>query len=186
VLVAGELLVVPPITAWAQVSQYIDEEELVVLGDSMMRRNPLLKKATLHEFEDYLAQTLCFKGKQNCERALKYMTENTDSSQETRLRYALQKEGFAAPVANYRVVVPGTPLSYLIDMAWPSSKVGIEYDGAYHLDAHQQSLDAERQRDLEALGWQIIHVSVGQLSDDSRIQALVAQVISAFACNELV
>lgn len=185
VLVAGELLVVPPITAWAQISPYIDEEELTVLGDSMMRRNPLLKKATLHEFEDYLAQTHHFVGKQNCVQALKYMSENTDSSQESRLRYALQKEGFAAPVANYRVVVPGTPLSYLIDMAWPNSKVGIEYDGAYHFDAHQRSLDSERQRDLEALGWQIIHVSAGQLSDDSHIRALVAQVIGAFASNEL-
>lgn len=50
----GTMACVSPLTAWAQMSQHLSVPQLVVLGDSMMRRNADLKWLVPYDFSRYL------------------------------------------------------------------------------------------------------------------------------------
>lgn len=177
----GEIFCVPPVVAWAQVARYVTLEELVVLGDSMMRRDVHLKRATMHEFEDFLERTTYFSGRRNCLKALTYMTENTDSSQESRLMLLLLQAGLPRPFSNYRVIDPETGQNFLLDFAYAAQKIDIEYNGHYHDSDSQIVADVKRQNRLLELGWTIFtvkaeHLHSGQQQTDF-LSALLNQLI---------
>lgn len=50
----GRLRCTDSVTTWAMHANRLEDEELVVLGDSMMRRDGHMKKATLEEFRIYV------------------------------------------------------------------------------------------------------------------------------------
>lgn len=183
VLVATRLCVTSPLLTWAQMSTHVSLEELVVLGDSMMRHNELLKRSTFHEFEDFLASTSNFQGRKKCVEALKYMSENTDSSQESRLRFLLRQRGFPQPISNYRVIDTEYSQSFLLDLAWPSAKVGSEYDGWYHEEASQRNKDHFKRSRLGKMGWQIVPATSKTFTDPLLQEAFMTDLMAAFARN---
>jgi len=109
----GRLRCTDSVTAWAMHANRLEDEELVVLGDSMMRRDGHMKKATLEEFRIYVDslsdlsnysgsdRLRAVRGVSKMRRALRLMRENTDSSQETRSRIVLLRYGLPCPEMNY-------------------------------------------------------------------------------------
>lgn len=182
-LVGSQLFVTPPVMTWAQMAPHVSLEELVVLGDSMMRNNPYLKRATFHEFEDFLVRTLNFPGRLKCVKAMKYMSENTDSSQETRLRFLLRQRGFPQPISNYRVVDAEYSQSFTLDLAWPNQRVGSEYDGHYHREEQQRKNDHFKRSRLAKMGWNIVPATVETLNDPHQRDAYLSDLLAAFARN---
>lgn len=170
-----------PVDTWMMYAWRIPLEELITLGDAMMRRdNPL---ATLEEFEGALASEAsrleenpsrnAFRGFAKCKKALPLMRENTDSPMETKTRLALCNAGLPCPEVNFPLSLPDGRNFYL-DMAYPDQKVAVEYDGSFH--SKQLDEDVERRHQIEMLGWSVVQVTKGILSNNANTQAMIELV----------
>ncbi|KAB8290627.1 hypothetical protein [Bifidobacterium avesanii] len=176
--IGGDMLCTSPPATWAHYAAILTLEELITLGDSMMRRDGRLTRASLDDFQDYLNRSGRFVGKDNCRLALTMMRPNTDSSQETRTRLALLRYGLPEPEVNVRVRLSSGAVVFL-DMAYTELKIAIEYDGGYHRFSGAQVLrDDKRREALENDGWIYIKVTVVDLRDESGEEALAQRIAS--------
>jgi very-short-patch-repair endonuclease len=182
VLVGGSVRCTPPTTTWAQMARYLSINELVVLGDSMMRSDARQRVARFDDFEKYLMEVRRFPGRNNCMKALPLMKEGTDSSQETRLRLLLHDHHFGNCFVNYQVLDEDTQNMYLLDLAFPDKKVGLEYDGSQHFtDAQQRRNDVLKRQRFDDLGWVIIVVHKEDLIEPDRTKLLVSNLLRALS-----
>lgn len=94
-----------------------------------------------------------------------------DSPMETRIRLAIVDGGLPEPVLQH----PVGP--YLLDLAYPSLKIAIEYDGKEHLTPARARHDLDRQAYLTALGWTIVRVPAVEAM--RRPRAVAARVRAA-------
>lgn len=175
------------ITTWAMHANRIPQEELVTLGDSMMRRNARFGTITLDEFIDYVNRLenlneyvrtnrqRPIRGINKMRQALRLMREGTDSSQESRCRITLIRHGLPCPEVNYKVRSSNGKIVFL-DMAYPEIKVVIEYDGRHH--AGQWLADSKRREALEDEGWIYIQVTAENLASEHEERLLAERVAS--------
>ncbi|NMM94744.1 hypothetical protein [Bifidobacterium oedipodis] len=190
VTVERQLVCTSPACTWAMMSSIITLEELIVLGDAMMRRDKRLRRASISDFiayldsvDDWLKQPenkgkRSFRGMRNCRRALRLMRECSDSSQETRSCIALMRYGFDHPEFNYPIRNPKNGKTLYIDMAYPEFRVAIEYEGSHHAD--QWLADVTRQQLIEDEGWdysQITKLNLGNDQSEEKLAQRVAQSI---------
>jgi very-short-patch-repair endonuclease len=88
----------------------------------------------------------------------------TESEMETRLIQTIRHLGLPVPEVQYEVRRPDGSFEARLDAAYPSRRVGIEYQSLQH-----HSTELERRRDrarvhrLRALGWEIIEVGPDDL-----------------------
>ncbi|MGH9269002.1 MAG: hypothetical protein ACRD0D_12610, partial [Acidimicrobiales bacterium] len=75
-----------------------------------------------------------------------------------RVARALRRAGLPAPVRQYQVVA-GRHV-FLVDLAWPDHRVGVEVDG-FEAHATRLAFDHDRERGVRLawLGWRIIHAT---------------------------
>jgi very-short-patch-repair endonuclease len=181
-IVGENIHCVPPVTAWAQMSKYVEFDELVVLGDSMMRKDVRLKQASLDDFAQFIQNSPRFIGKGKCVRAVPLLAENTDSSQESRLRLLLMHRHLGRPEVNYAVYDRENQQRYLLDLAYPSHHVALEYDGEQHaIDKVQRRNDIFKRNQLEQMGWTVITAYKEDLVESDRVELLVSKILLAFA-----
>lgn len=113
------------------------------------------------------------RGIRKMQHALQFMREGTDSSQESRCRIALIRNGLPCPQVNWKVRLNNGKI-VLLDMAYPDIKVAIEYDGRHH--AGQWLADSKRREALEDDGWAYIQVTAENLMNDFEERALAQRV----------
>jgi very-short-patch-repair endonuclease len=73
-----------------------------------------------------------------------------ESPMESRIRVAIEDAGLPAPVLQHRVG------PYLLDLAYPALRLGLEYDGQHHLTSARAIRDLTRQAYLTAEGWEVL------------------------------
>ncbi len=136
VMVDGQFTCTSPACTWAMFAAYLELEELVVLADSMMRRDRRLCRTTSDNLSLYLdeveaqvravkesgANSYLFRGYKKCRHALLLARAGTDSSMETRTRLALMKYGLDCPLVNYPIFVGTTPNPYILTLRTPNSR----------------------------------------------------------------
>ena len=99
--------------------------------------------------------------------------ERLESGPEIALTRVLHNAGLPAPVVQYGLVVEGLRLR--IDLAYPASKLAIEYDGVdVHTRVDRFVSDRRRQNALTAAGWRVVRVTGADLRD--RPHVVVANV----------
>jgi hypothetical protein len=156
----------PSRTAW-EIAREADTTEAVVALDVLLHRG-YVTPATL--------TTLASRSpRSRAAGALALAATGAESPQETRLRLRLVEAGIPPPVTQYRVVVRDSFLGRL-DLAWPSSRVGLEYDGRWHGDPLQLERDRTRLNGLAAAGWLIWHATAADLRSPARFARLAAQI----------
>jgi very-short-patch-repair endonuclease len=79
-----------------------------------------------------------------------------ESPMESRLRMRILDAGLPAPILQWQVVDRFGGFAYRLDLAWPKWRVGVEYDGAGHLDRARQRHDIARRTWLAHAGWTIL------------------------------
>lgn len=174
-----------PVCTWAMYASRLSVEELVVLGDSMMRRDRRLKRASLDEFTASLdmarrwaqehGQRL-FPGYHQCRQALSLMREGTDSSPETWSRLGIMRYGMDCPQVNHPLrIAQGRTL--FLDMAYPEVKVCIEYDGMHH--SGQWLADTQRRHAVEDEGWRYVQATKLDLGTPAAEEQLARRVADA-------
>lgn len=182
VVAEGVTCTTAPFT-WLMMAQWLELEELIILGDAMMRRQVLHEPVRLKDFEELVERVTRYahshqrrapRGITKCRIALDLMAEGTDSVMETRLRLSLGQYGLPKPAVNMPVMLQHGRKVFL-DIAYADAKVDVEYDGRHH--AWQWEDDAQRRLHIEAAGWR--YVQVTHESIDTPVgRATVAQVVA--------
>lgn len=101
----------------------------------------------------------------------------TASGDEDAVLDLLLAHGLEHPVVNQSLVVAGH--SYVPDLRWPTQRVILEIDSAWHDDPLSQRLDAERQADLQAAGERVVRTRREHALADPR--RLVRRLVAAGA-----
>lgn len=87
-----------------------------------------------------------------------------ESAPESRTRLRIHDAGLPAPEPQHWVLHRGVSL-FRLDLAYPRSRVAVEYDGEWHDRTPQQhAADTERRAWLRQHGWTVIVVRRGELS----------------------
>ena len=138
-------------------SSALDLVELVVLGDSLVRKG-------VTTAEDLRAAAAKHRGRgaRVARRAAALVRAGVDSPTETRLRLLIVLAGLPEPVVDHRIRDEEGRVVYRIHLSFPELKVAIEYDGRQHIERESQwSSDILRREDLENDGWRFV-VAVSQ------------------------
>ena len=80
------------------------------------------------------------------------------SPAEMRLLRRIQRWGFPLPDKQVEVHDASGSFVARLDLAWPSRRAGLEYDGRDHHGPRQWEADEVRQARIEALGWRVERV----------------------------
>lgn len=141
--------------------------ELVEVGDWIVhpRRERRLTSA------DLLLRARAFAGARGMATvfaAIPLLRLGADSPGETRTRLLLRSAGLPELTLQHQVRDGGGRLVGTLDLAYPDRLVGIEYEGAHHMDRRQFTYDIARCARLEALGWRVIRVTHDDILDRGR------------------
>ena len=97
---------------------------------------------------------------------------------ETRARMALHLGGLPAPAVQHPVLARG--VRYVLDLAYPAARLGIEYDGAEHRGQRRARRDLLREAALTALGWHLLRFDADVLLfRPDRVAAVVRAELAA-------
>ncbi len=155
IAVVGGLRVTSAAQTWLQLSSQLVLDDLVVLGDAMLRRQAPV--TTREALVARIEATHKMRGLATCRTALELLCPGTDSSMETRTRLLLVAAGLPSPQVNQPVVAADGAFLALPDMQYRDLKIAIEYDGDVHrTDPATWRRDVERRQRLEDHGWLII------------------------------
>ena len=145
-------------TAW-------DIATLEPLGTAVAALDAMVRAGEVRA-EELAARTLSGAGQwgvAKARRAFELVDPPAESPPESRVRVALVLAGIS-PVPQFDVVEDGVWLGRA-DLAFPATKIAIEYEGAYHFEDGQILRDDERYARLRAAGWTVIRLSAADLRD---------------------
>lgn len=171
----GTFRVAKPAMALAQVSEHCSEESIAVIAGMFACRDRKRRVASMDELTAYFLETKGFRGRGKCLAVMPFLMANADSPPENRLVVLLMRQGMGRPVSNHEVPYDLNAY-YLLDLAYPELKIGIEYQGAYHANPAQMRADVARLNDLRAMGWEIIQVTAADLATEQAKARLIARI----------
>lgn len=143
--------VTSPAKTFIDLARQLSLVDLVVLGDSLVRRGHVTPDALL---------TACLrsslKGAVRARRAARYVRVGAESGMESRARMLMVLAGLPEPQMQIRIVDDAGLLLFRIDLGYEEVLLAVEYDGQHHLEPEQAAYDAWRRAYLESLGWVIV------------------------------
>lgn len=153
------LPVVTPARAWCDVATTVGGDDLVVVGDALLRRRQPC--TTLESLGDEVASVpLGARGRRRLLDALPLLRPRTDSPMETRTRLVLVHAGLPCPRVNEPVRDSSGVFLVMPDLVYLWERIAIEYDGDVHrTDRRLWQQDVERRELLQDLGWLVIVVT---------------------------
>jgi hypothetical protein len=170
------LPLVPPEQAWLQLSGTLSLDELIVAGDSAVRRKRPL--SSLHLLEEIVASNAGQRGVASARRALDDVRSGTDSRPESRVRLILVRAGLPEPIIGHTVhhegYWVGTP-----DLAYVREKVAIEYQGSGHRQEDVFEEDIDRLERFREAGWTVIQITKRHLGDPRALAERVRRALAA-------
>ncbi|GAA2054571.1 hypothetical protein [Leifsonia soli] len=170
VMVDG-LRVIAAQDTWAQLSTRLRLPDLVAIGDFLItgdepysQHPPPLVRADL---EAAVRRHGRRRGVTTLRQALERIRYGSLSPQESRLRLALEDAGLPSPELNHVVRSPdGERVEAMIDLAYPTARVAIEYLGDHHrTDTTTYRNDIGRRERLVESGWDVIFVTAADSFD---------------------
>ncbi len=148
----GGLWVTAPAQTFVDLAGEFPLVDLVVLGDSLVRRAGVDPAALVDASADARGR-----GARSARRAAAYVRAGVDSAMETRSRLLMVLAGLPEPVVNYEIRGRDGLLLRRVDLALPQLKLAIEYDGRHHIAREEQwKADLLRREEFEAARWRFI------------------------------
>ena len=155
---------VHPAQAWFQITGMIRVADLVIVADSLMRRQ--VPMAAPSDFSRVLDMLPGRRGSKVARQALAMARAGVDSPMESRLRLAIVASGLPCPVVNHPLRPWAGGPQYYLDMAYPTSQLAIEYDGAVHVgNRAQMQSDRTRRRHVEDAGWRVLTATAADFAN---------------------
>ncbi|MDR6438582.1 hypothetical protein J2790_003747 [Paenarthrobacter nicotinovorans] len=160
-----------PARTWLDLAAVLPFEDLVAAADHFICKQTRSfghNRIPLCSLDDLKAQVYRHAGMRGIRKAraaLELTRVGADSVPETSLRLAIGRGFLPEPVLSY-VVCDGSGREVAWpDLAFPSFKVAINYDGGHHLSAAQKESDIRREAALAANGWISVVVTVEQIRE---------------------
>jgi hypothetical protein len=144
-----------PLDSWLECAARLTSDELVVIGDGLVRRqSPLVSLEELH------AASIGYVGKRGAKAlhsASGRVRARTDSPRETTIRLIIVAAGLPEPLVNFVITNGYGAFLALADLAYPAFRIMIEYDGAHHFeDSKQFHRDVDRLDAVMAESWRVV------------------------------
>lgn len=162
-------------------------EDLVAAGDHLVKHpwhpdGRLPPLSTVAEIRKALAEVGQFKGKRLAKEALELVRVGADAASETKMRLALLDAGLPEPELQCPID-PEDEDSPECDLGYEDCRLAMQYEGAGHRTAEQQTRDVRRDRYAADRGWSTLKANVEDLRDGFRsfIRAVRARR-EAFGC----
>ena len=108
------------------------------------------------------------RGVHRAQMLLALATGKAESPPESMLRLIVVEAGFPIPEAQHEITTIDGRKLYVLDIAWPSLRIALEYDG-FAAHEERQDYDAERDARMAGRGWITIRASAADLRDPARI-----------------
>jgi hypothetical protein len=149
-----------PVANWCELATALDRDELVVLGDAMVKRQLVSCRALITAAAEHR-----FYGVRRARGAAVLVRPRVDSPAETRSRLLVVDYGLPEPIAGYVVTDELGERIDAVDLAWPQYLVIIEYDGDLHRTTRSKwRYDNRKRDDLRTLGWTVIVLTADDLT----------------------
>lgn len=148
-----------PAGAWYECRTVLSIRDLVILGDHMVGVGRL---ATI----DQLAAAIRAgdRGVVGARAAIERIRVGAESPAETSLRLLIVDAGFPEPELNVDVHAADGRFIGRADMAWPSLRIALEYDGDHHrTDRDAFRRDRSRSNDFTSEGWVVVRATSSDL-----------------------
>jgi very-short-patch-repair endonuclease len=159
------LRVLAPVDTWITLGPILALPDLVAVADAIVTpRRDRPAWATMDDLAAGLAVDLRARGRRRLVDALGFVRVGSASRPESLLRVLLRAGGLPEPRINHRL--GGLP--FVVDLAWPDMRFGIEYDGAHHRAAPQFGADLRRQEIIHDDEWLLMRVQKEDLFGDPR------------------
>ena len=150
--------VISAVDTWCQLASHFTVDELIVLGDGLVRRTRPL--ATITALEGAATRYAGSRGARALAQALPLIRAGTDSPKETELRLAIVRSGLPEPEVNGTIYDERGLAIARGDLLYRRYKVLVEYDGAHHQRLEQQYYnDVDRRDRLAEAEWRTIQVN---------------------------
>jgi hypothetical protein len=150
------LRVLSAVETWCQLSATLSLDDLVVMGDGLVRRlNPL---STVDALRAAVAR-YSGRGCRRLRSALALVRPGTDSARETGLRLVVIRAGFPEPEVNGLILNSlGAEIAHG-DLVFRASRTILEYEGRQHSESVRQfAIDISRLDDLMEERWRVIRI----------------------------
>ncbi|MFE0027886.1 endonuclease domain-containing protein [Amycolatopsis sp. NPDC059021] len=147
------------------------------LDEAMHGLAPDHSRKLLENVRDRIVDRRDRRGIHRASMMLELATGKAESPPESILRLIVVEAGFPIPEAQYEITTIDGRRLYVLDLAWPSLRIALEYDG---FAAHEArgDYDAERDARMAGRGWITIRATVADLRDPGR---LLQELRAAFA-----
>ncbi|MWV59642.1 endonuclease domain-containing protein [Rathayibacter sp. VKM Ac-2754] len=173
--------VADPASTFCHLSDSRSADELVVLGDALVRPDEGAGRRGLRVDLEILAERASrFRGRggRRAREAIGFVRVGSESPMETRLRLLLIRAGLPEPELNVRLFDADGTFVARVDLLYRDQWLVIEYDGDHHrTDKRQYERDIARMEAIEALGYRRIRVRASGIYDHP--EATVARVRNA-------
>ena len=139
---------------WLDLAGEIDRDELIVLGDAILRPG----RVRIAHLAAAIEAAGARRGVRTARGALPLLETKVDSPQESRTRLILINGGLGRPVVNEPVYDSAGGWIACPDMKYPLERVPVEYEGAHHRTKEQAARDIRRDEQYRDEGWFLVKV----------------------------
>jgi very-short-patch-repair endonuclease len=166
------------VETWCQLAAELPLDDLIVMGDGLVcRQSPF---ATVAELTAAVSNWGARPGGPALRRALLEIRCRTDSARETMLRLIIVRAGLPEPVVNFAICNRFGAVIGLGDLAYPSHRVLLEYDGGQHRsDERQFHIDISRLDAFMEEKWRVIRVNKSLMQQPSTLLNKVRTALEA-------
>jgi hypothetical protein len=163
----GGLPVTSPLQTWLDLGTLLYRGDLVAAADALCAgREPRYTPPDLR------VATAALVGRRGCRRlreAAVLTRARVDSAKETEVRLLLLDAGIPEPVVNLELTDEYGRFVARVDLAWPTWRLCLEYEGDGHrTDRAQFRSDITRRERIEDLDWRMIRVTDDDLRGGGR------------------
>ena len=168
------LLVSTPEETFCQLAASLPLVDLVVLGDSLVAREVTTPAALAAAVAGIVGR-----GARQARAAAAYVRSGVDSPMESRLRLLLVLAGLPEPTVNHILRTENGDWQVRFDLAYPSIRLAVEYDGRQHAENDRQwARDIERRHLTDDEGWRVVVVlSTGVYAEPEHTVAQVTRLL---------
>lgn len=172
----GGLRVSPAVAAWVECSGILSVDDLVVMGDGLVKRwSPPAQRDDLTRAVEAAAGR---RGLARLRAALPLIRPGTDSARETLLRLLLVRAGLPEPELNAPIVNRFGAVIAHGDLVYRRQRVVIEYEGAGHLTEKQLAIDIRRLDGVMEEHWRVIRVDKHLMAAEATLVGKVRTALS--------
>ncbi len=169
---ASGMRITTPEQTFLDLSVQLPLVDLVVLGDSLVRRGRTTPARLVAA-----AAVAPAPFRQHARRAASLVRERVDSPRETRVRVLLVLAGLPEPEVDVRVYDDCGRLVRRHDMAYRKHRIAIEYDGRQHFDdIGQWEHDIARREGADGEQWRFIVVTASAMVRPEQLLSRVVRV----------